>query len=73
MPGGVAQYIERYGSMYRKMFENQKVEDDWSAALDQGLDKQLCKTHPISNLEQSWKERDQNIMRSLIHKHRTSK
>lgn len=72
-PGGVAQYIKRYGSMYHKMFENQKVEDDWSVALDQGLDKQLCKTHPISNLEQSWKERDQNIMRSLVHKHGTSK
>ena len=67
-PGGIAQYIERYGPLYQNMFENQQENDDWISALKQGLADKLCLKHPISALEKSWKERDQNIMRSLVHK-----
>ena len=67
-PLGVAQYIERYGPMYRKMFSNTGDKTDWSLALEKGLEESLVKKHPISNLDKSCKDRDQKMMLSLVQK-----
>lgn len=67
-PGGVAQYVERYGPMYREMFRHDIPPEDWSAALEDGLERGLCARHPISNLAQSQADRDSALMALLAHR-----
>ena len=64
-PGGVAQYVERYGPLYRKMFAEQARTDDWEAALDMGLQEALCTQHPLDQLAQSHTMRDKRLMQLL--------
>ena len=67
-PGGVAQYVQRYGPMYRQMFQHDIPSEDWSVALEDGLERRLCARHPVSNLGQSQADRDSALMALLAHR-----
>lgn len=67
-PGGVAQYVQRYGPMYRDMFQHDAPPEDWSAALKGGLERGLSARHPVSNLAQSQADRDSALMALLAHR-----
>ena len=67
-PQGVAQYVERYGPAYSRMFSNAEVEHIWSMALEQGLEENLLKKHPISSLAKSFENRDKKMMQAIAQK-----
>ena len=67
-PQGVAQYVERYGPAYARMFSNAEVDHIWSMALEQGLEENLLKKHPISSLTKSFENRDKEMMQAIAQK-----
>ena len=67
-PQGVLQYVERYGPAYSRMFSNSEVEHTWTMALEQGLEENLLKKHPISSLTKSFENRDKEMMQAIAQK-----
>ena len=67
-PQGVAQYVERYSPAYARMFSNAELEHIWSMALEQGLEENLLKKHPISSLTKSFQNRDRMMMQAIAQK-----
>ena len=67
-PGGVRDYVERYGSLCRRIAETQTTPCDWTAALETGLEaarrSQLPKTDIAAR--QDW--RDRRMMALAVHK-----
>ena len=67
-PQGVAQYVERYGPAYSRMLSNSEIEHNWTMALEQGLEENLLKKHPISSLTKSFENRDKEMMQAIAQK-----
>ncbi|MEM1386441.1 MAG: 3-hydroxyacyl-CoA dehydrogenase [Pseudomonadota bacterium] len=61
-PGGIADYVERYGPLYREILAEPPDETVWQAALDQGLMENLTALHPIESLDAARAMRDRGIM-----------
>ncbi|WP_150523589.1 3-hydroxyacyl-CoA dehydrogenase [Roseibium sediminis] len=72
-PGGVAQYVERYGAMYRGFGVGPLEAADWTKVVDGGLARDLEQKTPIKNIAQAQVERDRTLMALLRHKAGTKK
>lgn len=72
-PGGIAQYVERYGPLYRKMIEQNTSAEDWRIILNKGLEQALCDKHAIADLASSQAERDRALMALLAHRQSANK
>ena len=71
-PGGVAQYVERYGAMYRGFAVGPQETADWTQVVEGGLANELERKTPIESIAQAQVERDRTLMALLQHKAKTA-
>ncbi len=69
-PGGVAQYVERYGDMYRGFKRAADDDVDWSETVANGLGSELEAATPVHAIPTAQRLRDQHLMALLRHKAR---
>lgn len=57
-PGGLADYVDRYGPMYRRLAEQQSAPVDWRATLEAGVLEQVEAQVPRADLEarRAWRD-----------------
>lgn len=68
-PGGLKDYCERYGEMYRDISEEQTSTESWSPELIQTIHAQRRDTLPENALEERRFWRDDRLMELALHKH----
>ena len=66
-PGGVAQYVERYGSMYREFGIGPYDAVDWTEIVDEKLKAELEQTMPLADIPEAQTRRDRKLMALLRH------
>ena len=64
-PGGVADYVTRFGRMYSEMFDNEKEPADWHAVIKAGLEEELIEQQPLAEIDKAQRTRDIALMRLL--------
>jgi 3-hydroxyacyl-CoA dehydrogenase len=69
-PEGVAQYVERYGDMYRGFDLGPYTDIDWKNIVETGLGSELETRIPIDDIPSKQVERDRKLMALLRHKAR---
>lgn len=69
-PEGVAQYVERYGDMYRGFGLGPYTDIDWKTIVETGLGSELESRIPIHDIPTKQTERDRKLMALLRHKAR---
>jgi 3-hydroxyacyl-CoA dehydrogenase len=69
-PDGIADYVERYSPMYRRLASQQTEVVDWAAALESGLLEQRRTALPLQDLPDRRAWRDQELLDFLIHRNR---
>lgn len=67
-PGGIADYIERYGAAYHEMAQSAGVPEKWSPALTARLEEGRRQTLPEDKLGERASWRDRRLMALLVHK-----
>src|SRR6266851_359779 len=67
-PGGIADYIERYGPAYHEMAQSAGPPEKWSAALTSRLEEERRQTLPAEQLGERAAWRDRRLMALLVHK-----
>ena len=65
-PEGIAGYVERYEKMYQDMFKGSDF--DWAELVKNGLETELLKLYPLEEREEHEEQRNNNLMKLLIHK-----
>ncbi len=67
-PGGVRDYVERYGGLYRRISETQKEPADWTAALEETIEpaRRAALAPDDIAARQAW--RDRRMMALAAHK-----
>ena len=70
-PGGVRDYVERYGALYQRMSESQREPADWLAALDSGLEGERIAALPRERHGERSLWRDRRLMALAAHKARS--
>ncbi|MFQ5775547.1 MAG: 3-hydroxyacyl-CoA dehydrogenase [Kiloniellaceae bacterium] len=67
-PGGIRQYVERYGALYARLAETQTEPCDWPAALDAGIEAERAAALARAEIaaRQAW--RDRRLMALAGHK-----
>ncbi len=58
-PGGIAQYVKRYGPLCERLVESQRAPCDWQAALDGGIQAEREGELPRGEIagRQAWRDR----------------
>jgi len=69
-PGGVSQYVERYGEMYRKFGLGGYESVSWKDVAEEKLNDELCDQIPIEKISEAQNQRDRKLMALLRHKKR---
>lgn len=64
-PGGVADYVTRFGRMYAEMFEHTKKPTDWDAVVNAGLEEELVEQQPLAEIGNAQRARDIALMQLL--------
>ena len=64
-PGGVADYVRRFGKMYLEMFEYTKELTDWHAVVNAGLELELIEQRPLTEIGNAQRARDVALMQLL--------
>lgn len=64
-PGGVADYVQRFGPMYKNMFAGEQQDSDWQTVVDAGLEADLTEKCPLTDITGAQKERDTALMQLL--------
>ena len=64
-PGGVSDYVRRFGPMYREMFANDEAPLDWETIVEAGLEADLTAERPVSEITLAQKERDTALLHLL--------
>lgn len=64
-PGGVSDYVRRFGPMYRDMFEGDPEPVDWETVVDAGLKADLTAARPLSGISAAQKARDAALLQML--------
>ena len=67
-PGGVADYVERYGSMYRGFDLHADSDNTWDRVTRQSLRAELEAVIPIHEIPAAQAERDKKLMALIKHK-----
>ena len=67
-PGGIADYIERYGPAYHEMAQSAGPPERWSDALTAQLEAERRQTLPSDKLGERAAWRDRRLMALLVHK-----
>jgi hypothetical protein len=70
-PGGIRQYVERYGGLYLRLAESQTEPCDWIAALEGGLAAERAAALPRTALAERQAWRDRRLMALAAHKKRS--
>lgn len=61
-PQGIAQYVERYGPMYRAEFASDEPLDDWAAIVENEIGAVMLGKHPLPAIAGAQKVRDTKLM-----------
>ena len=61
-PGGVADYIRRYGEMYKNLGESQLSLVDWAETAEDGLESEIRNDLPVADLKEKCSWRDRRLM-----------
>lgn len=64
-PGGVADYVTRFGRMYSEMFEGTEEAADWHAVVKAGLEMELTEQQPLAEIGEAQRARDIALMQLL--------
>jgi 3-hydroxyacyl-CoA dehydrogenase len=67
-PGGIADYIRRYGPAYHEMAQSAGPPETWSAALTTELETERRQSLPADGLGERAAWRDRRLMALLVHK-----
>lgn len=67
-PGGIADYIRRYGPAYYEMAQSAGAPEKWSAALMERLEAERRESLPAEQLGERAAWRDRRLMALLVHK-----
>lgn len=67
-PGGITQYVERYGDMYRNFNIGPYQDINWASIVQEKLKDDFEKAIPISNISEAQAGRDRKLMALLRHK-----
>jgi L-gulonate 3-dehydrogenase len=67
-PGGIADYIRRYGPAYHEMAQSAGVSEKWSATVTSRLEAERRTTLPAEKLGERAGWRDRRLMALLVHK-----
>jgi L-gulonate 3-dehydrogenase len=67
-PGGIADYIRRYGAAYHEMAQSAGAPETWNAALTARLEEERRTTLPADKLAERAGWRDRRLMALLVHK-----
>lgn len=70
-PGGVADYVERYGEMYRGFGIGSYEAIDWQQVSRDKLETELSRRTPVSSIPEAQAKRDRSLMALLRHKELT--
>ena len=70
-PGGIAQYVERYGEMYRGFEIGPYDGVDWARIVDAKLGAEFELKTPVAHIPQAQAGRDRTLMALLRHKAKT--
>jgi L-gulonate 3-dehydrogenase len=69
-PNGIADYVERYEPMYRRLAAGQSEIVDWKVVLESGLLDERRGALPLAELPERRFWRDQELLAFLIHRNR---
>jgi 3-hydroxyacyl-CoA dehydrogenase len=72
-PGGIADYIRRYGSAYHEMAQSAGAPETWSSALTARLEAERRAVLPVERLAERAGWRDRRLMALLVHKRKAGK
>ncbi|MEM9230677.1 MAG: 3-hydroxyacyl-CoA dehydrogenase [Pseudomonadota bacterium] len=64
-PGGVADYVTRFGQMYSEMFLDTREPADWGAVVNSGLEVELIEQQPLAEIGNAQRARDIALMQLL--------
>ncbi len=67
-PGGIRQYVERYGPLYAHLARSQREPCDWQAALDAGIEAERTAALPRDRIARRQAWRDRRLMALAAHK-----
>jgi L-gulonate 3-dehydrogenase len=67
-PGGIADYIRRYGPAYHEMAQSAGPTEKWGAALTTRLEEEQRQTLPADRLGERAAWRDRRLMALIVHK-----
>ena len=67
-PGGVADYVARYGKMYRDFGFGPYEDNDWASIVKEKLATELSKRTPVASISKAQIERDRKLMALLRYK-----
>ena len=65
-PEGIKGYVGRYEKMYQDMFKSNDF--DWAEIVKNDLETDLLKLYPLEEREEHEEQRNNNLMKLLIHK-----
>jgi hypothetical protein len=66
-PGGIRDYVERYGRLYRNLAQSQAVPVPWSGELLDQVEAERCRRLPRENLAKRQEWRDHHLMALAKH------
>lgn len=69
-PGGIADYVKRYGAMYRGFAIGPYDEIDWAGIVDETLEAEFKRKSPVADIPEAQVLRDRTLMALLRHKAR---
>ena len=72
-PGGVADYMARYGPLFEEIERSMATPHEWSAGLIEQIDAERRKTLPEKNLAERSRWRDRRLMALAAHKQAASR
>lgn len=70
-PGGVGQYVERYGEMYRNFLIGPYDNVNWASIVEEKLAAELEQKTPLADIPEAQAGRDRKLMALLRHKAKT--
>lgn len=70
-PGGIAQYVERYGEMYRNFEIGPYDSINWTDIVENGLGAEFEERIPVADIADAQAVRDRKLMALLRHKAQT--
>jgi 3-hydroxyacyl-CoA dehydrogenase len=66
-PGGVRDYVARYGPMYAKIAATQREHPDWTGETLDRIDAARRKRLPLEQISEAQAERDSRLVRMMKH------